>query len=183
MIQDPRIDPRLARDLDAAEKNELEAYPDSLGFWTIGRGHKLPAPAPGKSWKGFTILPSVSDRYFVEDIVLATTAAQKLPEWAALDTNARQNALVELCFNMGPREWGTWTPTRTLMQQKNWQAVHAHLLVSLWASQVQPHKFVGGICERCHEPQTSIAHSFCKAIENGRAERIANYFLNGSYPE
>lgn len=157
---DPAIDRRLAVDLDAAERDELEAYPDSLGFWTIGRGHLLPQPAPGKSWKGFTILQSVSDRFFSEDICAALRLAQKWPEWTKMDTQCRQNALTELAFNMGGK-WEKWEPTRALMMARDWQGVHDHLLGSLWAKEVQPHGL----------------------DKPGRATRIANQFLNGHYDD
>jgi GH24 family phage-related lysozyme (muramidase) len=176
------VDPRLAADLDASEKNELEAYLDTEGFWTIGRGHRLPTPAPGKSWQGFTISEDVSDRFALEDALKATKAARNLPEWKALDTPCRQNALIELCFNMGPGSWGKWTPTRALMQAGDWEAVKNHLLASLWASQIQPHKFVNGVCERCHEQHILGVHAYCKAVPHGRADRIANYFFTGEYP-
>lgn len=150
--QDPRIDDRLARDIDAAENNELTAYKDSLGNWTIGRGHLLPAPAPGKSWAGFTILPAVSDRYFFDDLISAITFAQKLPEYEKCDTDCRRNALVEICFNMRGK-WHEFVKARAALVEQNWQGVHDELLDSAWHAQVK-----------------------------GRAERIANYFLNGDYP-
>lgn len=183
MIDFPGVDTELASDLDAAEKNELEAYLDSLGFWTIGRGHLLPKPAPGKSWAGFTILPAVSDRYFLGDILGAINHAKKLPEWESLETNCRQNALIELCFNMGGK-WEAWGPTRGLIRAKDWQAVHDHLLNSLWASQIQPHHYTAdGTCTRCqHIRAPEPPYSHCAAIPNGRAVRLANYFLTGAYP-
>jgi len=157
-VLDPSIDRRLAIDLDAAEKDELVAYPDTLGNWTCGRGHEMPRPAPGRSWEGFTVPQSTSDRWFNTDIMSAMTFAKKLPEYASCDTDCRQNALTELCFNMRGK-WEKWGPTRTLITEKNWQGVHDHLLASLWAKEVQPH-----------------------GETTGRATRIANYFLSGEYP-
>lgn len=178
---DPRIDPNLAQDVSASEFDSLEAYLDSLGFWTIGRGHLLPPPAPGKSWKGFTISREVDDRYFNEDLVAALAYAQKLPEFGSCDTSCRQNALIELCFNMGGK-WTHWGPTRTLMQAKDWQGVHNHLLNSLWASEVQPHHYVNDVCSRCaHAKAPQPPYSYCTGIQRGRADRIANYFLTGQY--
>jgi GH24 family phage-related lysozyme (muramidase) len=177
---DPNISPQLATDLDSSEKNELVAYQDSLGVWTIGRGHVLPKPAPGRSWANFEISQAVSDRYFNGDILIASKYAKVLPEWTSLDTPCRQNALIELCFNMSHR-WATFDETRALMKAKNWQGVHDHLLASLWASQVQPHLFVSGVCSRCHLIRSDKS-SYCPKIENGRADRIANYFLIGEYP-
>jgi GH24 family phage-related lysozyme (muramidase) len=156
---DPSIDRRLAVDLDAAEKDELVAYPDTLGNWTCGRGHLLPPAAPGRSWKGFEVPQTTSDRWFSTDILSAMAFAHKLPEYASCDTECRQNALIELCFNMRGK-WEAWSPTRAAVTAKEWQTVHDHLLASLWAKEVQP--------DGLDKP--------------GRATRIANYFLTGEYP-
>lgn len=158
-VLDPSIDRRLAIDLDASENDELVAYLDSLGNWTCGRGHLMPRSAPGRSWKGFTIPQSTSDRWFNTDIMNAMKFAQKWGEFASCDTPCRQNALYELAFNMGGK-WEKWGPTRAAITAKEWQTVHDHLLASLWAREVQPHGF----------------------DKPGRATRIANYFLTGEYP-
>jgi GH24 family phage-related lysozyme (muramidase) len=158
-VLDPGIDRRLAVDLDAAENDKLVAYPDTLGNWTCGRGHEMPRAAPGRSWEGFSVVQSTSDRWFVTDILSAITYAQKLAEYASCDTACRKNALYELCFNMRGK-WAAWGPTRAAITAKEWQTVHDHLLGSLWAKEVQPHGL----------------------DKPGRATRIANYFLTGEYP-
>ena len=152
MLADPRIDPRLSRDVASAEACKLTAYLDTLGHWTIGYGHELPAPAPGRSWEGFSITQDVADRYFLGDLISAWQFAQRLPEWSKLDTPCRQNALVEICFNMR-NKWNGFVDTRKAIEDQNWQGVHDGLLNSRWAIEVVT-----------------------------RATRIANYFLKGEYP-
>jgi len=159
-VLDPAIDRRLAVDLDAAENDELTAYPDSLGNWTCGRGHLMPQAAPGRSWDGFTVPQSTSDKWFVTDILAATALAKKWPEFAKCDTACRQNALIEIAFNMGSK-WGTFVKTRAAIEAQDWQGAHDGLLHSMWAKQVQPHGL----------------------DKPGRATRIANYFLTGAYPD
>lgn len=181
MFLDPRISRQLAVNVDASESDSLVAYPDSLGNWTIGRGHLLPSAAPGRSWKGFTIIQSVSDRYFNGDLLNALAIAERLPEWSKCDTQARQDGLVEICFNMGGK-WNVWSQTRAAMEVQDWQTVHDHLLNSLWASQIQPHHYVNGTCSRCgHVQAPQPPYSHCAALRPGRAVRIANQFLTGSY--
>lgn len=158
-VLDPSIDRRLAVDLDASESDKLVAYLDTEGNWTCGRGHLMPRPAPGRSWEGFTVIQSTSDRWFSTDILSAMGLAARWPEFESCDTECRKNALTELAFNMGGK-WEKWGPTRTLITEKNWQGVHDHLLGSLWAKQVQPHGL----------------------DKPGRATRIAGYFLTGEYP-
>jgi GH24 family phage-related lysozyme (muramidase) len=156
---DPSIDRRLAVDLDASESDKLTAYLDTKGNWTCGRGHLMPRPAAGRSWEGFTVIQSTSDRWFSDDILNAIRLASKWPELASCDTDCRQNALYELAFNMGGR-WEQFGPTRAAITAKEWQTVHDHLLESAWAKEVQP--------DGLDKP--------------GRATRIANYFLSGGYP-
>lgn len=149
---DARIPHRLAVDIDAAEADRLTAYQDSLGNWTCGRGHLMPRAAPGRSWSGFTVLQSTSDRWFCQDLLDAIALAQKWAEFPKCDTDCRQNALYEIAFNMSGK-WGQFVHARAAIEEQNWQEVHDQLLNSLWATQV-----------------------------HGRAIRIANYFLTGQYP-
>jgi GH24 family phage-related lysozyme (muramidase) len=180
---DPSIDRRLAADIDASERNELTAYEDSLGNWTCGRGHLMPRAAPGRSWAGFTVIESTSDRWFCQDLLNAIALAKKWPEYQQCDTQARINALVEIAFNMGGR-WDAWGPTRTLITEQNWQGVHDHLLNSKWASEIQPHHYLGHTCTRCgHADAPQPPWSYCTGLVNGRATRIANQFLKGEYDQ
>lgn len=186
IILDNRIDPRLARDLDAAEADKLTAYLDTAmpPNWTIGRGHKMPPPMAGQSWAGFTISQAVSDNYFQADILKVYPFCEKLPEWKNLDTPARQNAMRELIFNMGGGRWGGFIVTREAMQADppNWQGVHDGLLNSHWAAEVQPHEYdTAGICKLCHAVEAHAApNDYCKG-RDGRATRLARYFLTGQY--
>ncbi len=180
---DPRIPQQLLDDIDKAEGDPLEAYLDTAAppNWTIGRGHKLPRPMVGQSWKGFTISQAVSDRYLQEDILKVYPFVEKLEEWAHMDTPCRQNALRELAFNMRGN-FLAFEQTRAAMIAGNWQAVHDGLLDSKWAKQVQPHEFVSGTCKICGaEEYVSGPHDYCKG-RDGRATRLARYFLKGQYP-
>jgi GH24 family phage-related lysozyme (muramidase) len=160
-ILDPSIPRQLAIDIDAAESDRLVAYPDSLGNWTAGRGHLLPPAAPGRSWEGFTVVQSTSDRWFCQDLIDAMKFAQKWPEFPKCDTGCRQNALYEISFNMRGK-WGQFVNTRAAIVAQDWQKVHDGLLDSLWATQVGVGTYPDG------KPK--------------RATRIANYFLTGEYP-
>ncbi len=144
------IDPRLDKDIDDGEGCKLTAYKDTVGVWTIGWGHALPF---GVDWTGHTITQAEADAMRDHDIAIAAAYAARLPEWAALDTDCRRNALIELCFEMRSR-WLGFHNTRAAIERKDWQAVHDGLLNSLWAKQVH----------------------------GTRADRIANYMLNGEYP-
>lgn len=144
------LDPILRRDIQQAERLELTAYKDTKGYWTIGWGHKLP---PG-AWDGCHWDQSRADAVLDDDILDAWNHAQKLPEWTALDTRARVNALVELVFNMGTGTWLKFTKTRAAIRRQDWKCVSDELKASDWYSQVHA----------------------------TRADRLRGYFLTGSYP-
>ena len=145
------IDPRLQADIDVAESCELTAYPDSKGFWTIGWGHFLDQ---AKDWTGYTITQADADARLTIDINAAATQCLTLPEWPALDTPCRQNAVIELVFNMGPGKWRKFFHTRVAIKSQDWQTAHDQLLASVWESEVHA----------------------------TRANRLANYLLTGQYP-
>lgn len=155
---DPSIDRRLAADIDTAEGNRLVAYPDALGNWTAGRGHKLPPAAPGRSWEGFTIVEATSDRWFNGDLLDATALAQKWPEFASCDTAARKNGLIEIAFNMSGK-WAKFHHARAAMEAKDWAGVKQNLLWNAPGVKTPWYAEVGH-----------------------RAERIADQFLTGEYP-
>jgi GH24 family phage-related lysozyme (muramidase) len=145
------IDPNLATDIGAAESDKLTAYKDSMGNWTVGRGHML--QPPDRDWTGYTITPAQDGAFFNGDVSSAVKFAQGLPEWNSLDTPCRENAVIELCFNMRGK-WLTFAKCRAAIQAKNWQVAHDELLNSVWETEVHA----------------------------TRANRIANYLLTGTYP-
>lgn len=146
-----QLDPILRRDIQQSEQCKLTAYLDTNGFWTIGWGHKLPV---GPDWTGWTRTDAQADKQLDDDILDAWNHAQKLPEWSALDTRARTNALVELVFNMGCKTWLTFDKTRTGIRHQNWKVVSDELKDSDWYEEVHA----------------------------TRGDRLRNYFLTGCYP-
>jgi GH24 family phage-related lysozyme (muramidase) len=159
-VLDSRIPRRLATDVDASERDELVAYQDSLGNWTIGRGHEMPPAAPGRSWAGFAVIQSTSDRYFSDDLISAMIFAERLPEFAQCDTDARKNGLYELCFNLRGR-WEGFPKARAAIRAQDWRVAHDELLDSEWA--------------------TEVGVGFYSDGKPKRATRIANQFLTGEY--
>jgi GH24 family phage-related lysozyme (muramidase) len=143
--------PELVRDIGVAEADDLTAYKDTEGNWTIGRGHLL--EPQDHDWTGYTITPDQDEAYFVADITEAQAYASRLPEWPSLDTLCRQNALIELCFNMHSR-WQGFVLCRHAIMVKDWSTAKVQLLDSAWASEVHA----------------------------TRANRIANYIFTGEYP-
>lgn len=143
------ISPPLIRDVRIAESCKLKGYKDSRGFWTKGWGHLLEDQSgPGLDWT-----QDQADEQLIKDLRSAEAFAQNTPEWPFLDTACRQNAIIELSFNMR-KKWLLFVNTRVAIRQHNWQTAHDELLNSSWEHQV-------------HE---------------ARADRIADYLLTGEYP-
>lgn len=126
---------RLVEQLRVAEGVRHTAYRDSLGYWTAGVGHLLDQ---SKSWAGTVFSDDQINEWLEADIDAALAQAQQLPEWQALQTDARQNAVVELVFNLGLAHWKLFCRCRLCLCQGCWQCAHDELLNSRWAQQVGP---------------------------------------------
>jgi GH24 family phage-related lysozyme (muramidase) len=155
------LDPRLLQDLRFAESHggvpNLVAYKDTKGLWTIGFGHKMADQTIDYS----TCAPITAERaesFLETDVASAQLQAAQLGEWPHLDTPCRQNAVIELVFNMGLGDaehgWKSFAHTRMALVEQDWKTAHDQLLASEWFTEV------GAV----------------------RANRIANYLLNGVYP-
>lgn len=129
--------PKLQADIVQAEGVRTVAYKDTLGLWTAGVGHLLPQ---NKDWTGVTFTQAQVLAWLSEDLQTAEKLASALPEWGSLDTAARQNAVVELVFNMGLSHWQRFIHARQAISENNWPEARKQLLVSNWAKQVGPHR-------------------------------------------
>ena len=66
-------------------------YLDSLGIFTVGYGHNMQRP----------LSQAVIDQIFSEDLQEAINECVHAFPWFADLTDARKNAMVDLCFNLG----------------------------------------------------------------------------------
>jgi GH24 family phage-related lysozyme (muramidase) len=144
------IPARLAADIEASEECRLIAYRDTKGLWTCGWGHEMDQSVDhtGEIWTR-----AQADAQRDADIYDAWDFAAGTPEWPYLDTEARANAVIELCFNMRAR-WLKFENCRAAIRAGEWQTAHDQLLSSEWETEVHL----------------------------ARATRLANYLLTGSYP-
>ncbi|MEH3118286.1 MAG: lysozyme [Methylorubrum populi] len=97
--------------LIAREGRRLEAYRDSVGVWTIGVGHTA-AAGPPLPRAGLRIDAEEADAIFARDVArFVGTVARALP--GPLPQHAF-DALVSLCFNIGPAAFLRSTVLRRL---------------------------------------------------------------------
>lgn len=116
---------------EADKGPNLEAYKDSKGIWTIGYGHNL------QTMKCTVI---EAECWLSQDIALAQRAAAKFKEYIFLDTDARQNAFVELVFNMGPVKVAEFKKMLAAIAAQDWQKAADELYNSKWREDVGPNR-------------------------------------------
>lgn len=111
--------------LIAREGRRLTAYRDSVGIWTIGIGHTSAAGPPVVT-AGLTLTEAACDALFAKDVAayvrcVARTVPEGLPDHAF-------DALVSLCFNIGPAAFARSTVARRLKAGDRAGAAEAILL-------------------------------------------------------
>lgn len=124
-------------DLDALRKElirdegfKLDAYKDSLGFWTIGVGHLL-----GVKQRMVEITVDEMHALLDYDIQLALLRAKSLiPTFDSLD-DVRQRALTNMAFNLG-NKLRMFENFLAAVARQDWAAAGTHMADSLWAKQV-----------------------------------------------
>jgi lysozyme len=111
--------------LIAREGRRLTAYRDSVGTWTIGVGHTS-AAGPPQVTPGLRLTEAACDELFRKDLEtyvrgVARTVPEGLPDHAF-------DALVSLCFNIGPAAFARSTVARRLKAGDRAGAAEAILL-------------------------------------------------------
>lgn len=126
---------QLIANVKAAEGCKLIAYRDTRGFWTIGYGHLLDQTI---DWTGHEITQETADQLLAQDLDVHAAQCESLPEWSALDTTCRQDAVIEAVFNLGLTHWVSEFPlTRKMIRIQSWTAAAANLIDSPeWIAEV-----------------------------------------------
>lgn len=118
---------RLLSTLKRHEGFRAKPYRDSEGVLTIGYGRNLDAVG---------ISEIEAHDLLTADIQVALGAAQRLvPDWDALD-DARQEALVNMIFNLGAPKFLEFRRMRAAIAAGDWERAAAEALDSKWARQV-----------------------------------------------
>lgn len=110
------------------EGKSLKLYKDSLGLYTIGYGRLLDPSMGG-----------ISDDealYLLDnDIAKAHVACGAYP-WFAKLSDAREAAMLDLMFNMGPKRLAGFVKFLTAMSKEDWNTAADELMNSKWYGQV-----------------------------------------------
>ncbi len=120
---------KLRRELERDEGLRLKPYRCTAGHLTIGIGHNLDANG---------IPPVVVDALYEYDVsMVERDLDHALPWWRGL-SDARQRALVNMCFNMGIGRLMGFRKMLTALRAGDWNEAAQEALDSAWAHQVGP---------------------------------------------
>jgi lysozyme len=104
------------------EDEVLHAYQDSKGFWTIGVGHLI------DKRKGGGIPLRVSRILLDIDIATKTAECRAAFDWFDGLDMTRQDAIINLCFNIGIDNLKGFKNMIAAIQADDWQRVYDELL-------------------------------------------------------
>lgn len=113
----------------------LVAYRDSLGYWTIGYGHKLNV---AEDWAGTTWTQNQADVAFATDYERATNGAAAdagIVCWNKLN-EPRQAVLADMAFELGEAGLGQFYHFLSALLVEDYAGASAAMLQSLYATQV-----------------------------------------------
>lgn len=134
---------QLEAQLLEEEGRPPHTYLDHKGILTGGIGHNLIAhPEPGYNRVKIPVSDEICSRWFKSDIQETMALLDRFAPWWREHNSPRQNALLNLCFNMG---WGdgrrglsSFVNTLAAFRAKNYQAAAAGILNSQYAKDVGP---------------------------------------------
>lgn len=129
--------PSLKRRLGIEEGDRLVAYLDTKGILTVGTGHNCVArPVDGVTQAGDTITPEQGQALFEADVADACDQLDTyLSWWRDLD-DARQNVILDMCFNMGIKTLLTFHNTLAYVKGGDYEAAADGMKHSAWNDQV-----------------------------------------------
>jgi lysozyme len=118
----------LKKQLIRHEGLRLKPYLCPAGYLTIGIGHNLDVNG---------ISEFICDLIFYEDAAKATDAVRELyPNFEEL-SDARQRALIDMCFNLGRGGLAGFKKMRAAILAGDFKRAASEMIFSKWAAQVK----------------------------------------------
>lgn len=129
----------LQKQLALEEGCPERTYLDSKNILTGGIGHNLvDEPEPGFDRIGILVPPEMVTKWFLKDIQDAIDDLDRELPWWRNETDGRQNALLNLDFNMGWLGLSTFHNTLNAFKNGNYGAVASGIRYSQYAKEVGP---------------------------------------------
>lgn len=120
---------QLEKELTSEEGNIPHAYQDDQGFWTIGIGRLIDAR------KGGRLSPDEVLYLFNNDVKTHMIALYNALPWAQSLSDARQRALVNMCFQMGIEGLLQFKDMLAAILAGDFDSAYKAALDSAWAEQ------------------------------------------------
>src|SRR5574340_138540 len=117
----------LVAELTAEEGSRLKPYRDSVGKLTIGVGRNLDDVGISPSEEAFLLANDLR--------VVCSTLDAHIPWWRGL-SEPRQQAVADMCFNMGWPRLSGFHNMLAALQRGDWASAAAEALDSEWAKEV-----------------------------------------------
>lgn len=129
----------LQKQLALEEGCPPRTYLDSKNILTGGIGHNLiDEPEPGFDRIGILVPPEMVTKWFLKDIQDAIDDLDRELPWWRDENDARQNALLNLVYNMGWAGLSTFKNTLLAFERGNFGLVASGLRYSQYAKEVGP---------------------------------------------
>lgn len=119
--------PRLMKQLNVDEGREKKMYKDTVGKWTVGVGRNI-------SDRAFS--DDEIDLMLSNDIKIVEAELDRNTPWWRQMSDARQNVLANMCFNMGWPVLSQFKNTLKAMQEGRYADAAKGMMDSKWAKQV-----------------------------------------------
>lgn len=119
--------------LEAIKRHEglrLKAYRCPAGVWTIGYGHTKNV----KDTDSISLIQA--EKYLIDDLLIAEKDIRSLVYNYELISPKRQDALVNLCFNLGKTRLSKFGNFLSYVRRSEWASAASALQHSLWFKQV-----------------------------------------------
>jgi lysozyme len=123
------------------EGTRLVAYKDSLGYWTVGRGHLLPDPLNDK-WNGYKITQKQCDDLFDSDVLEHQHLIDTQASWAHALDEVRAYVILDMTFNLGIEPFDSdgfkdWPIFVGQVRKGLYSLAAGNMRATLWATQVK----------------------------------------------
>jgi lysozyme len=121
----------LYAQLKRQEGLRLNAYQDTVRVWTIGYGHAV-GVKPGQ-----TCTLAQAETFLENDVkAVLVQLDSHFPWWRDIECDARQNALVNMCYNIGYYRLTQFVNFLAHLKAGEYDAAANEMKNSLWAKQV-----------------------------------------------
>lgn len=164
----------LAERIKKHEGLRLEVYNDTMGYPTIGYGHKL---KPGEDYLKAGITKEQAEQIFAKDFEYHLNAAKNIPSFSE-HPQSIQDALVDMTFNMGPAWYKKWPNTIKKLQAKDYAAVEKEILGSKYATQVKGRALVNAKAFGLGTDEIKNASETVKVPDTGKQKEVVESNIN-----